>query len=219
MKKETPYPIFQIGFNKCGTTSLHDFFVKNGYISHHWNNGKIASTIKENLNSKNILKDYNENGFFCDMEHIDELIFAHNYFKELNRCYPSAKFILNIRDKNKWIQSRFDHRHYTEKRRWKFGKYNLYPYAKDMMFRYGDLLNINFRKDEGSNSSDGPELLKKIWSAQWDSHIYEVTNYFKGNWSNKLLVFDIEKDNIYKLIDFFKDLNLNKEHWGISNKT
>ena len=105
------------------------------------------------------------------MEQTDELIFAHNYFKELSRCYPSAKFILNIRDKNKWIESRLNHRHYTEKRRSKFGKYNLYPYAKDMMFRYGDLLNINFRKDEGSNSSDGPELLKKYGQLN-GIHIY-----------------------------------------------
>jgi len=221
MKKETPYPIFQIGFNKCGTTSLHDFFVKNGYLSHHWDGGNIARTIKENIDSQNILKGYPENSFFSDMESssVSEDIFGQYYFQKLNECYRSARFILNIRDKNKWIKSRLNHRHHTDDRRWKFGEYNLPAYAKDSMFRLGDLLNINFRKDKGSNSSDGPELLKKIWSAQWDSHIYEVTNYFKKIEPWKLLVFDVEKDNIYKLIDFFKDLNLNKERWGISNKT
>ena len=43
----------------------------------------------------------------------------------------------------------------------------------------------------------------------------KVKNFFNN--SDKLLVFDIEKDNVCKLIDFFKDLN--KEHWTVSNKT
>jgi len=193
MKKETPYPIFQIGFNKCGTTSLHDFFVKNGYASHHWDNGKIAKTIKENLNSNNILKSYSKNSFFCDIEYVDELIFAQNYFKELSQCYPPAKFILNIRDKNKWIKSRLLHNNKT--------------YVFKNNNAYSELLNIK------SNES----FLADLWSRQWDFHIQKVKNFFNN--SGKLLIFDIEKDNICKLIDFFKDLDLNKEHWGISNKT
>lgn len=193
MKKETPYPIFQIGFNKCGTTSLHDFFVKNGYMSYHWDNGKIANTIKENLNSNNILKSYSKNSFFCDIECVDELIFAQNYFKELSQCYPSAKFILNTRDKNKWIKSRLLHNNKT------------YVYKNNNI--YSELLNI--KSDES--------FLADLWSRQWDFHIQKVKNFFNN--SDKLLVFDIEKDNVCKLIDFFKDLDLNKEHWTVSNKT
>ena len=34
--------IFQIGFNRCGTGSLYNFFKENGFISIHWDSGEIA---------------------------------------------------------------------------------------------------------------------------------------------------------------------------------
>jgi len=37
--------IFQIGFNKCGTTSIHQFLLNNGIRSVHWEGGKIADEI------------------------------------------------------------------------------------------------------------------------------------------------------------------------------
>ena len=39
--------VFQIGFNKCGTKSLMDFFVQNGYPSVHWDNYKWDIHFKE----------------------------------------------------------------------------------------------------------------------------------------------------------------------------
>jgi hypothetical protein len=219
MEKETPYPIFQIGFNKCGTTSLHNFFKKNNYRSYHWENGKIAKTIEKNLKSKDILEGCNKNSVFCDIEDADNLIFCQFYFKHFFDQHKNSKFILNIRDKDKWIASRLNHGNFNDKRRWKFGEYNLRAYAKDMMIRYGRILNIDFTQDQDSNCSNGPELLIKIWSAQWDSHIKDVKEFFKGGRANNLLIFDIEKDNINKLINFFKDLDLDSDKWNQSNKT
>ena len=40
--------IFQIGFNKCATVSLHKFFESNGLKSIHWDKGRLAKTIYKN---------------------------------------------------------------------------------------------------------------------------------------------------------------------------
>jgi hypothetical protein len=34
--------IFIIGFNKSGTTSIHELFSKNGCASIHWDEGRLA---------------------------------------------------------------------------------------------------------------------------------------------------------------------------------
>jgi hypothetical protein len=34
--------IFQIVFNRCGTSSLYHFFKNNGLVSIHWNKGNLA---------------------------------------------------------------------------------------------------------------------------------------------------------------------------------
>jgi len=218
--KETPYPIFQIGFNKCGTTSMHALFWKSGYNSFHWDNGNLAKTIQENIDSQDIVKGYPKNSFFNDMELslANEDIFCQYYFQKFFETYPNSKFVLNIRDKDKWLKSRIRHTISGDKRRWRFGEYNLPVYAKDSMFRIGDKLNINFRKHEGTDCSDGPELLKKIWSCQWDSHINAVKDFFTRS-PDRLLIFDIERDSVDKFIEFFKDIDLDKSKWGQNNKT
>ena len=38
--------IFQIGFNKCGTTSIHRMLVANGINSVHWDKGRLSKSIK-----------------------------------------------------------------------------------------------------------------------------------------------------------------------------
>ena len=41
--------VFQIGFNKCGTMSLCDFFIKNGHKSVHWGDGIWDNHFKKNI--------------------------------------------------------------------------------------------------------------------------------------------------------------------------
>ena len=42
--------IFLIGFNKCGTTSFHDYFKANGISSVHWRANTLALTMQKNHN-------------------------------------------------------------------------------------------------------------------------------------------------------------------------
>ena len=45
----TDHPrIFLIGFNKCGTTSFHDYFTANGIASVHWRANTLAMALHRN---------------------------------------------------------------------------------------------------------------------------------------------------------------------------
>ncbi|MEE2894734.1 MAG: hypothetical protein VX726_03245, partial [Planctomycetota bacterium] len=49
MTEPTPRRIFVIGFNKCGTTSFHEYFRANGISSVHWRGNTLALALHENL--------------------------------------------------------------------------------------------------------------------------------------------------------------------------
>ena len=108
--------IFIIGFNKTGTRTLYHYFRKNSIPSIHWDNGRLAKQIKYNYeNGIKILTGYENYIVFSDMEDKNNLNYAHvDYFREFDKMHPESKFILNIRDVEKWIKSRNNHGNYTE---------------------------------------------------------------------------------------------------------
>lgn len=184
--------IFIIGFNKTGTKTINEFFSLSGVPSLHWGKGTIAIIMKkrDNMGLK-LLNDKYERTYilFSDMEYHLDLNYAHvKYYKKLEKQYPNAKFILNIRDKEKWIKSRNNHLN---------GKY-----ADDLMKIY----NLNLSQ------------LNEKWRKEYDEHISDVKRYFADK-NHKLIIFDIEKDNIEKLIEFFPEYNLNKNYYKHYNKT
>lgn len=182
--------IFQIGFNKCGTVSLHQYFLQNGLESIHWDKGRLAKTIKSNFDrGLPLLKGYERFDCFTDMESQTNNIFIYlTHFKELDRAYPGSKFILNIRDKNKWLQSRINHR---------------------------DYLKVH-QKITGLSVDDVIEL----WSKDWDDHLKNVKEYFIGREDDLLIFDienDVDKLNQFmsKIIEVkskdFKQYNVTKE--------
>ena len=44
--------IFLIGFNKCGTTSFHDYFKANGIASVHWRANTLALALHHILDKQ-----------------------------------------------------------------------------------------------------------------------------------------------------------------------
>ena len=40
--------IFQIGFNRCGTKTIHDYLCANGLQGVHWDKGRLAKRIFTN---------------------------------------------------------------------------------------------------------------------------------------------------------------------------
>lgn len=173
-KHTTFNKIFQIGFNKCGTTSIHQFFLNNGLRSVHWDLGNLAKTIQNNhQQNKPLLGDYELYHCYTDMESTSDNIFIYlTHYQELDKQYPNSKFILNVRNVDDWIQSRLKHPNYLQ--------------------IYKSITGLD------------KEGVIKHWKEIWNSHIIEVTEYFKDR-PQDLVIFDIETEQ-HKFVDFMSNL-------------
>jgi hypothetical protein len=192
--------IFLIGFNKCGTRTLHKFFMSNNIKSVHYDNGRIANSMwRHHKNKRPLIHDqYKDVVFFSDMENIYTpegnlpIYIAPTLFKKLDRQYKNSKFILNTRTLNNWLESRIRHAN-------------------------GNYLKFVCKKYDLSEDT----LIQK-WIDDWNNHHKNVIEYFK-NRSNDFLIYDIEKDSIEKIINFLKqEFYLNPKlyrKFGVTNKT
>jgi len=108
-----PIKIFQIGFNKCGTSTIHHYLRSNGVRSIHWDHGRLAQRMFANLaNGDDLLAGYEAFDAFTDMEHLDAngtFLEGFKLFPYLAAQYANAVFILNTRDREDWIRSRLRH--------------------------------------------------------------------------------------------------------------
>ena len=183
--------IFLIGFNKCGTTSFHDYFKANNISSIHWRANTLAMTLKNNLaENKRLLEGVDMWTAYTDIICIPgspwgksnsdhcELIEGNRYFKYLHHDYPDALFILNTRDPFHWVRSRMKHDN---------GQFaNAYKNA---------LINdgiTNLRQ------------LKRRWLQDWYDHHSDVLNYFSESRSKNFLFFHISETPAAKLTNFLK---------------
>lgn len=206
--------IFQIGFNKCGTVSLYHLFnkcTKQNISSVHWDYGKLAFSMWSNLyNKKPLLNNYTQHSVFTDMEAFIydnnkyQYLYMFKYFDVLDQQYPNSKFILNTRSIDGWIISRLNHSNNYIINNGMPNKMNQnIPYYIMFMKAY----NIN-------NLSD----LIYRWKEEWYNHHSKVKEYFKSRPSD-LLVFDIEKDNMYKIKNFLPNIEFTVEKFPLVNKT
>ena len=208
--------IFQIGFNRCGTTTLIRIFQANNLKCLHWGRGSIAAGIEAaRLEGKPLLSYVDGYFAYGDMEFVeveseskkllkkkpfrrlyknlpkDNLtpIYAFENFRELDKQYPGSKFILNTRNVEDWINSRI---RFLERG---------YFYCK-----------------HGDRFHSSQEALNQCWREHWDEHTSNVREYF-SNRPEDLLEFDLDKDGPEKIADFFCDLNLDISKWGHHNKS
>ena len=209
--------IFQIGFNRCGTKSFTHFFEQNGLKAVHWRGGALAAGIEvARREGKPLLTYMDDYDVYLDMEKINVAalaqkwmkkpifyrllhlvkdqservpIYAARYFKELDAQYPGSKFILNTRDVDRWAASRL--------------RFNEQKYRS---CRHGDHVHTT------------EEELVACWKEEWAEHHAEVLDYFKDR-PKDLLVFNIEKDTVEKIIAFFEERNFDPQHWGRLNQT
>ena len=79
--------IFSIGFNKTGTTSIHNLLMRHGINSVH--------------TKRHVLEIIGRYEAFTDGSHYD--------FRKYYEQYPDALFILNTRPIRKWLISRYKH--------------------------------------------------------------------------------------------------------------
>ena len=108
--------IVQIGFNRAGTSSLSDFLRRAGFkcVDHTFDSGihkgqSVAVLIENNIAAgRKPLSGLGAWQAFTDMEYVtsDAAIYAQNRFREIAETHPEVKFILNVRNKQDWLQSR-----------------------------------------------------------------------------------------------------------------
>jgi hypothetical protein len=145
---------FVIGFNKTATTTFHKLFLANNLKSEHktvWH--------PENFDC------FSDNGNL-------------NNFKELDKKYPDATFILNIRSLDTWLISRiaFGYKYYLKNNNPNWA----YPCSMEMC---------------------------KTWIEQRETHHLELIEHFKDR-PNKLIIVNIEKDNWEQYISDILNLNI-----------
>ncbi|WP_444912186.1 sulfotransferase [Microbulbifer sp. PAAF003] len=182
--------VSQIGFNKCGTTSVNHFFLRNGYESVHWDHGSLALRLEDNyLHGKPLLSGYKNFDFYSDMEFVSSrcLYAFEKYYHELDRQYPDSLFILNTRPVEKWVESRLNHGN---------GSY--------------------LHRFEKIYSCDRETVIRR-WKYEWHRHHSNVLQYFYGR--KNFLLFDIEKDDGRKLKEFIGCSRLQASFYKHAHKT
>lgn len=202
-KANTAPKVFFIGFNKCGTKTVTNFFRSNSYRSMHcrarpviydylprrlWLTKTVSAAriIDENLkNNRPVLHGLPPYRVYSDLTNVRDgkVIEACRHFKRLHAEYPQSYFVLNVRPVEKWIRSREAHDE---------GRF---------LKRYCQYLQLD------------REEVKALWRKMFAEHCAEVTGHFKD--SPKFTVFDIESDSPHKLVDFLAaDFKLDPAAWS-----
>ena len=219
-----PFYIFQIGFNKAGTTSLYQFFIHNNIpsISYKINQSNIEEPQLSDImyyqyynnNKSNILPfngtkfmyygDFGE--YLINGSHDFDILCIENnrncipWYKILLNKYPNNSiFILNIRNINNWLKSRYT-----------------YPFP-NYSVRF---IKRNIKKYQ-NNEKYQIQILND-WTVLWYQYICNLLTYFIDNHlSHQLLIFDIEIDSIHKLIKYFASfgINLDSKYFTQQRKT
>ncbi|CFX36604.1 conserved protein of unknown function [Candidatus Filomicrobium marinum] len=183
--------IFFIGFNKCGTTSLHHLMTQHAIRSTHWNNGQLADDIEKLLSDKNNLKKYLSRATaYSDIIYSThrEQIEGNKHFRLFHELFPRAYFILNDRNLEAWVKSRSNHHNGSHLER----------------------CMAAWKTDERG--------VKTIWRQTYEAHTNDVLDYFNGH--ARFLHFRIDRDSINMLIDFLSpSFTLRARGWKITNAT
>ncbi len=192
MVKHMASKVFQIGFNKCGTRTIHRFLRMNGMRCIHWDDGELARTMFRNLaNGDRLLQGYDEDfDVFTDMEWVTRncILEGFKLYPYLARDYPDARFILNTREREDWVKSRSKHGGGSYMGKWK------------------------------RESELDADALADMWRADWDRHHTRVTEFFAGK-PKQFAQFHIAKDSAQVLADLLSDQPIDISLYGHVGKT
>jgi hypothetical protein len=97
-----PTRIFGIGMHKTATTSLHHALKILGFDSAHWQNAHWAKAIWDEMSAWEKSHTLEKHYALCDLP-IPLL------YEQLDRAYPGSKFILTLRNEDRWLQSVKNH--------------------------------------------------------------------------------------------------------------
>ena len=147
---------FQIGYNKCGTTFIARLFQMNGYAAVHWAEGALAEDIAwSKLAGVRPLQPWADTTTaFTDMESVRYLnmpvVEAFKEYRFLDESWPGSVFLLNTRNVEDWVISRYMHR--------------------------GGSYARAHAQIRGAAVAD----LADLWAAEWYAHLAGCRAYFAG---------------------------------------
>jgi hypothetical protein len=178
--------IFQIGFNKCGTRTIAGFFEANGLRCAHWDSGRLAKAMFQNLAAgRSLIDGYRNFQVFTDMEFTPangkQALQAFKLYPQVAAEFPNALFLLNTRNREAWIRSRLEHR--------------------------GGRPNAYLEKWKRIYCTADPGEVAARWRKDWDSHHRDVIAFFSGS-PYRLLVFDIEQESPELLVRALPEYDL-----------
>lgn len=186
--------VFIIGFNKCGTRTLHQFFKKNGFPCVHGGSRPLAIHMVMNcIQDRQVFFGYDKKfRVFSDLTFLNNRICieGNSFFRNMDRDYPGSFFIYNTRDVQKWIASRLRH----------FGL------SGSFLERYCKVLNTSDQKEVVAGWIEGRARFER-----------DLSDYFGG--SERLLILDIESDQPARLISSFLGMDLDESAWSWTGKT
>ncbi|MDO6588693.1 hypothetical protein DS901_15145 [Loktanella sp. D2R18] len=192
--------VFIIGFNKTATTTLHSFFLKNGYHSVHWSlpDGRfLAPVITTNvLNGRPALASIDAFDVYSDLSFTDGTMHleANYFYRELYRDYPDAYFLLNWRNAESWLLSRKNH----------IGR------------QYADSFLKRAAASYGANDTE----TETIWRHRHETFHDDVRTFFSNRPDAKFLDFDIQTDEPERLATWLTpDFDCDLAFWGKQNAT
>jgi len=186
--KPLPTRIFGIGLHKTATTSLHKALTILGYDSAHWKSAHWAKAIWREMTARvpclecggEDPKGEQEGNYFCGMCGGEGTVLGslprsitleRSYalcdlpipllYRELDAAYPGSKFILTVRDEEKWLRSVRNH--------WDG---NLNPFRRQ--WKDDPFTNKVHRLLYGQNWFDA-----EIFLNRYRRHNAEVREYFK----------------------------------------
>lgn len=212
---EKPHNVICLGLNKTGTTSLKSGLEDLGYnvmweaLGHQFIQADIWGGDYSSLNS--IIKNPKFNAY-------EDLPFSlRGIYKEVFKIDPKAKYILTIRDINKWVKSTID-----------FYSPHL-PYLKDS-FNSPHVYSHNYGSVESYVTRNWNKTILTSWGIQdnvnleeqlvkfYNSHTQEIIEFFKQN-GGELLILDVSKPGSFKQMAEFLGEETNKTDFPWLNKS
>lgn len=215
--------VFQIGFNRCGTTSLVKFMRSNGYTAVHWSASRFSrgGTLAVGMElarreGKPLLTYLGRYDLYADMEKINlergiNRLLAPRVFKRLRRRIGA----------NERVKPLYAYRYYKLLDEQYPGSRFILN-IRDIDEWVDSRLRFNDRKyrscPHGDEYHKSEEELIDCWKSCWQEHQQEVRAYFADR-RNGLLIFDIQHDDPGQLVSFLPEFELNEEYWGRYNAT
>ena len=185
-EEEMNHRLFFIGLNRTGTSSLAKFFNINGYTTLHnslWWYWRLEENFQQQVYTDGF-EGHNSRGFvYPDLDFLE-------------KTFPFAKYILNVRDLDSWMLSRLKHSMILDK----------------MNERKGDAYSGLYQKTIGKQRGEWHHDLLLSWVTERNFWHAKAISHFKD--SPKFLIINLEKEakrNLREKLENFLEVSFDEK--------